>query len=334
MKLFRLAALVLALALLGCGALADSSRSFLAMDTVISVTASGAESLLLDACRTEVYRLENLMSVTKSGSDISRLNTYGTAELSDDTASVLRTAIHASKLTDGALDVTLYPVVRAWGFTTGSYRIPGESELFTLLKRVGWEKIRLDGNTCTIPEGTMVDLGAVAKGYASDRLAAILRNGGVTSAIVDLGGNVYCVGAKADGSDWRVGIRDPEDSSALSAIVSVRDRAVVTSGAYERYFTGSDGKVYGHIFDPATGRPSESDLISATVIGPWGVQCDALSTALYVMGREKAAAFLPTLLNIEAVLIDDYGRFWVTKGLKDTFTPTGAYENAKLNWIE
>ena len=334
MKLYRLAALLLTLACLGCGALADSSRSFLAMDTVISISADGADSLLLDACKTEVFRLENLMSVTKADSDVSQLNTYGTAELSPDTASVLRTALNAAQLTDGALDVTLYPVVRAWGFTTGNYRVPKKAEIFTLLKRVGWEKIQLEGDTCTIPEGTMIDLGAVAKGYASDRLAAILRNGGVKSALIDLGGNVYCVGGKADGTDWRVGIRDPEDGSALSAVISVRDRAVVTSGAYERFFTGPDGKVYGHIFDPATGRPSESDLISATVIGTWGVQCDALSTALYVMGREKAEAFLPTLAGIDAILIDDYGRFWVTKGLKDVFTPSGAYQNAKVNWIE
>ena len=258
MKLYRLAALLLALACLGCGALADSSRSFLAMDTVISISADGADSLLLDACKTEVFRLDNLMSVTKSDSDVSRLNTYGTAELSADTASVLRTALNAAQLTDGALDVTLYPVVRAWGFTTGSYRVPKEAEIYALLKRVGWKKIQLEGNTCTIPEGTMIDLGAVAKGYASDRLAAILRNGGVKSALIDLGGNVYCVGAKDDGSDWRVGIRDPEDRTALSAVVSVKDRAVVTSDAYERFFTGPDGKTYGHIFDPATGRPSES----------------------------------------------------------------------------
>ena len=334
MKLYRLAALLLALACLGCGALADSSRSFLAMDTVISISADGADSLLLDACKTEVFRLDNLMSVTKSDSDVSRLNTYGTAELSADTASVLRTALNAAQLTDGALDVTLYPVVRAWGFTTGSYRVPKEAEIYALLKRVGWKKIQLEGDTCTIPEGTMIDLGAVAKGYASDRLAAILRNGGVKSALIDLGGNVYCVGAKDDGSDWRVGIRDPEDRTALSAVVSVKDLAVVTSGAYERFFTGPDGKTYGHIFDPATGRPSESDLISATVIGTWGVQCDALSTALYVMGREKAQAFLPTLAGIEAVLIDEYGDFWVTRGLKEAFAPAGEYQGAKVNWIE
>lgn len=334
MKLCRLAALFLALALLGCGALADSSRSFLAMDTVISISADGADSLLLDACKTEVFRLENLMSVTKAGSDVSRLNTFGTAELSPETASVLRTALSAAQVTDGALDVTIYPIVRAWGFTTGSYRIPGEAELFTLMKRVGWEKIQLKGSVCTIPEGTMIDLGSVAKGYASDRLAAILKGGGVQSALVDLGGNVYCVGGKPDGSDWRVGIRDPEDGSALAAVVSVRDMAVVTSGAYERCFTGPDGKVYGHIFDPATGRPSESDLISATVIGPRGVQCDALSTALYVMGREKAEAFLPTLIDMDAILIDDYGHFWVTKGLKDIFAPAGAYETARIHWIE
>lgn len=334
-KLIRRVALAIALALLpGCAALADTPKSFLAMDTVISITADGADGLLIDACKQEVYRLEDLMSVTRPHSDVSRLNTFGAAELSNDTASALRTALSAASLTDGALDVTVYPLVRAWGFTTGSHRVPGEKELFTLLKRVGWQKIRLEGNACAIPEGTMVDLSAVAKGYASDRLAALLREGGVKSAIIDLGGNAYCVGAKDDGSDWRVGIRDPGEGGALAAVVAVQDKAVVTSGAYVNRFTGADGKAYGHIFDPKTGRPAESGLLSATVIGPRGVQCDALSTALFVMGRKRAEAFLPTLVDMDAVLIDDNGAFWVTKGLRDSFSPAGDYAQAAVHWIE
>ena len=334
MKLLRLAALALIPVLLGCGALADVPRSFLAMDTVVSISADGADSLLLDACRAELYRLDELMSVTKSHSDVSRLNTYGKAELSDDTASVLRTALNAAELTDGALDVTIYPIVLAWGFTTDSHRVPGEAELFGLLKRVGWQKISLNGNSCTLPEGSMIDLSAVAKGYASDRLAALLRKGGVKSAIIDMGGNVYCVGAKADGSDWRVGIRDPWDNSALAALVTVQDKAVVTSCVREHSFTDGDGRVYGHIFDPKTGLPAESGIISATVVGPRGVQCDALSTALCVMGRKKAEAFLPILANMDAILIDEYGALWVTKGLRESFTPSGNYAGARVHWIE
>jgi len=328
-----LLALIAALALCPA-ALAAPPRTFFAMDTVMTVSADAADAALLADCEAEAHRLEALLSVTDPGSEIARLNADGRAALSKDTRAVLDYALRVAAQTDGALDVTMYPVVRAWGFTTGDYRVPGDDEIAALLKRVGWQKIALDDDGAAVPEGTMVDLGAVAKGYASDRMAALLRAGGVTSALIDLGGNIYCVGAKADGSDWRVGVRDPMQPSQYVGAIACRDCAVITSGCYERFFTGADGTVYGHIFDPATGRPSESDLISATVIGTWGVQCDALSTALYVMGREKAQAFLPTLAGIEAVLIDEYGDFWVTRGLKEAFAPAGEYQGAKVKWIE
>ena len=314
-------------------ALADASRTFFAMDTVMTVTAPGASEELLAACEDEVRRLEALFSVTDEASEIARLNATGEALLSEETARVLSFALREAELTGGALDVTLYPVVRAWGFTTGDYRVPDEAEIEALLRRVGWAQVALEGQTARVPEGVMVDLGAVAKGYASDRLAALLREGGVESALIDLGGNICCVGAKRDGSAWRIGVRDPKDPLSYVGALAVTDRAVITSGSYERYFTAEDGTVYGHIFDPATGRPAGNGLISATVVGASGLECDALTTALYVLGPERASALLETLDEIEAVLVDDQGVLWVTKGLKNAFTPMGAYAWARINWI-
>ncbi|MBR3504421.1 MAG: FAD:protein FMN transferase [Clostridia bacterium] len=324
-------ALVLSFSLSACAA---ASRTFFAMDTVMTVSAPLAGDALLAACEEEVRRLEALFSVTEPDSEIARLNETGEAALSDDTARVLGFALEEAALTQGALDVTLYPVVRAWGFTTGDYRVPDDDELAALLARVGWTRVELDGGTVRVPEGTMVDLGSVAKGYASDRLAALLREGGVQSALIDLGGNIYGLGAKADGSPWRIGVRDPKDPSGLAGALSVTDKAVVTSGSYERNFTAPDGTVYGHIFDPATGRPAENGLISVTVVGGSGLECDALSTALYVMGPDRACALLETLDGVEAVLIDDQGAFWITEGLKNAFTPMGAYAWATINWIQ
>jgi hypothetical protein len=160
--------------------------------------------------------------------------------------------------------------------------------------------------------------------------ANLLRAGGVATGLIDFGGNIYAIGAKEDGSAWRVGIRNPENLEDYCAVIAVKDRAVVTSGSYERYFE-QDGVRYGHIFDPATGRPAQSGLESVTVIGTDGALCDALSTALFVMGPERACSWLADQRDVEAVLIGE--RFWVTEGLKDSFAPYGAYAGKVVEWI-
>lgn len=333
-RLAALAAAALALAMATpCAAQTAASRSFFAMDTVMTVSAYGADADLLAACEGEAHRLEALLSVTDADSEIAQLNAEGRAELSRDARAPLEYALGVAAQTGGALDVTLYPVVRAWGFTTGEYRVPGDDEIAALLARVGWEKVSLEGGEASLPEGTMVDLGAVAKGYASDRIAALLRAGGVESALIDLGGNIYCLGAKPDGREWRVGVRDPRNPAEYVGAITCRDCAVITSGCYERFFTGEDGTVYGHIFDPATGRPADSGLISATVVGALGTQCDALSTALYVMGAERAAELLATLDGVDALLVDTGGGLWLTEGLRDRFTPMGDYASAQIHWM-
>ncbi len=327
--------LAAALGLLRWGAaLADGARTFTAMDTVMTVRAEGASDDLLAACEAEAHRLEGLFSVTDPDSEIGRLNRTGQAELSDETTAVLRGALDMAARTGGALDVTLYPVVRAWGFTTGAYRVPSDDEIALALAAVGYEKVSLSPSGATsVPPGTMIDLGAVAKGYASDRLAALLRENGVTSALIDLGGNIGCVGSKPDGSAWRVALRDPLDDSGYIGIVKARDLFVVTSGQYERFFVGEDGTRYGHIFDPRTGRPADGGLQSVTVIGPEGMTCDALSTALFAMGRDKALSWLNEHAEVQALLLDDQGEIWVTRAFGEGFAPAGAYAAAPTHVI-
>ena len=334
MKLRRIVALVAAalLALPGA-ALAAGTRTFFAMDTAVTLNADGAENALLSACEAEARRLEGLLSATRATSEISRLNTYGETTLSPDTRTVLKAALEAAELTDGALDVTVYPVARAWGFTTGSCRVPAQAELFRLLRNVNWRKVTLGEDSASVPEGVMVDLGALSRGYAADRLGALLRGGGVDSAIVEVGADVLCLGEKPDGSAWRVGIRDPKNPGGLAAIVSVRDRAVATSGVADRSFTGPDGRVYGHLFDPETGRPAESGLVSVTVIGSRGLLCDALSTAMCVMGRERAVKLLVDRPDLEAILVDDSDVLWITSGLKESFSAQGSYAGARIHWL-
>jgi thiamine biosynthesis lipoprotein len=301
------------------------------MDTVMSFSVYGSNAQEnLEQAESEICRLEALLSVTDEGSEVWQLDHTGSASLaalSEDFRSLLETALTLGEETDGALDVTLYPVVKAWGFTTGEYQVPDEDTLASLLEQVDYKVLDLSGDTLTLPQGVEVDLGALAKGYAGERCAALLREGGTTSALLNLGGNVQTVGSKPDGSPWRIGIQDPEGEAADSvAVVELTDRAAVTSGGYQRYFE-EDGVRYWHIIDPATGAPARNGLTSVTVVGESGTLCDGLSTALFVMGREKALDFWRSHLDwgFDLILLDEDYNIWYTAGLADSFTLVEGY---------
>ncbi|MDE6280512.1 MAG: FAD:protein FMN transferase [Oscillospiraceae bacterium] len=322
----RLFALCLAFILLaGCApaqARPTAEDIFFAMDTVMTLRLyEGGDEALLDEAEDRVKELEALWSVTDEGSEIYALNRDGAAELSPETADLLATALGMCERTNGALDISIYPVLRAWGFTTGEYSIPTEAELAALLPLVDYAKVEWDGVRAALPEGMEIDLGSVAKGYTGDELSHLMKENGVTSAMLDLGGNIQTVGAKPDGSPWRVGIRDPERDGNLG-VVEIIDQAVVTSGGYERYFE-ENGVRYWHILDPKTGSPARSGLVSVTVVGDCGAVCDALSTALFVMGRERAVDFWlrhGSELGFELVLVEEDGSVTITKGLERQFT--------------
>jgi len=184
----------------------------------------------------------------------------------------------------------------------------------------------------TLPEGMEIDLGSVAKGYAGQLVAQMLREHGVQSALLNLGGNVQTVGAKPDGSPWQIGIKDPQGEDAMM-VLSVEDQAVVTSGGYERYFE-QDGQTYWHIMDPSTGHPADSGLISVTIVGDEGVVCDGLSTALFVMGLEKAADLWAQSGDFEAVFVTASGEVYITEGLRDHFALTERYADTPVSVIE
>ena len=173
-------------------------------------------------------------------------------------------------------------------------------------------------NTVTIPGNAKIGLGAVAKGFAGDMVIAMLKNNGVKSALINLGGNVQTLGTKPDGTLWKIGIADPKEPSKTLGYVEVAEAAVVTSGGYQRYFE-QDGKRYIHIIDPKTGKPVENGFLSVTVTGPSGLKCDAYSTALFVMGPEKARGFIDGIPDYEAVFVLENGTIEVTEGLKNSF---------------
>lgn len=308
-----------------------------AMDTFIQATIydTSLQTEEVAEIMQNVSRLESLFSATDPKSEVSAINASEgkTVVLSSDTLSILQTATVISSNTDGAFDVTAYPLVKAWGFTQSEYRVPDAEEIGSLLKLVGYERITLSENTVSIPAEMEIDLGAIAKGYTGDVLVAALREKGTNSALLSLGGNIALVGNKPDGSLWKIGVRNPLNSSENVGYVQVADTNVITSGGYERYFEDEDGNVWWHIIDPKTGYPANSGLISVTVIGRNGTQCDALSTALFVMGADKASVYLESQTDVEAILIRENGGLIITDGLDGNFTPLGEYQNREIEWI-
>ena len=335
-KHFISAMLSALLFLTGCSAESSPEPvqgTFFAMDTMMDFTIYG-ESGLIDQSESLIASLESLVSVTDANSELYAINQTGSGTLTGKASSLMEQALEICRRTDGALDLSIYPIVRAWGFTTGSYQVPDEAEIQALLPLVDYRKIQYDAatGTVTLPEGMEIDLGSVAKGYAGQLAAQMLREHGVQSALLNLGGNVQTVGAKPDGSPWQIGIKDPQGEDAMM-VLSVEDQAVVTSGGYERYFE-QDGQTYWHIMDPSTGHPADSGLISVTIVGDEGVVCDGLSTALFVMGLEKAADLWAQSCDFEAVFVTASGEVYITEGLRDRFALTEQYADTPVSVIE
>lgn len=296
----------------------SESSELYAMDTVMSLTAYGSHAReALDSASAEIQRLDQLFSISSKTGDIYRVNRDEQGDLSEDTRSLLASALEYGKDTNGIFDCTIEPVMEAWGFTTKNYRVPSDSELTELLSHVDASAVTLSGNHVTLPEDVKLDLGGIAKGFTSARVMEVFKNSGVTSGIISLGGNVQTLGTKPDGKLWRVGIQDPNDLNAMFAVVEVSDEAVITSGAYQRYFE-ENGVHYHHIIDPRTGYPAESGLTSVTIISPDGTLADALSTSLFIMGLDDASTFWQNHRDkFEAIMMTENGEVLVTSGLAD-----------------
>ena len=335
MKRFSILIAALCLCLTGCGKqTTEATAQIFAMDTVMEVAAYGEHAeQAVKYTEKRIEELENRLSRTKAHSLVSGLNRDGSIRhLTYDYWNLIARAKEYQDATNGAFDITIAPVMDAWGFTGDSFRVPEQSELDTLLKKVNSDAIQMLGSpsdSVTLGEGQAIDLGGIAKGYTSDCVEAVFYDHEIENGKISLGGNVFVLGGKPDGSDWRVGIKDPRNESGLAAILSLRDAYAITSGGYERYFE-ENGKTYHHIIDPATGYPADSGLLSVTVVaadnGPdWagagnGAMCDAFSTALFVMGEEQALDFWRNGgYDFDLVLVTEDGRVVITAGLADRF---------------
>lgn len=331
----RMAALLLfcALVLSGCGGQAVAeTRTVYAMDTVMNLTVYGGDASAPEAAEALLGELDRkLLSRTAEGSELFALNAAGEGDYAEDDAlcALIALALTISEATDGAFDPTLAGVMDAWGFTKETRRVPSEEELAALRETVGAERVTLsktaDGCAVTLAEGTTLDLGGIAKGYAAERLRELLSEAGVSSAALDLGGDVCVLGTKPDGSAWRIAVKDPANGESYLGVLEAADECIVTSGIYERYFE-ENGVRYHHIIDPATLRPAESGLVSVTVVCGNGAWADALSTACFVLGADGALALREKLsaqgtMAFELLLVTEDGRVGYTDGLAGRFEP-------------
>ena len=322
---------VILFSLCSCGGAKKCTYSFTAMDTLMSITIYSADKAeadkLFERIKSEAERLEKSLSVNIKTSDVSLINAAdNTATVSKETAALIEKAVSASTLTDGAFDITVFPILALWGFNDGLYGVPDESKIKEALKSVGYKKITLDGTSVIKNGADGISLGGIAKGYLGDLLLNAVNKEGVP-AVLSLGGNIVLCGNKPDNDKWSVAVRNPSDESKyLCEFSSDGNLSVVTSGAYERYFE-YDGKIYHHIIDSKTGYPVKSDILSVTVIGKDGAMCDAFSTAMFVMGYEKAAAFLKKQSDFEYVILTDDGVIHTSTAFEN-FTVTDKKNNS------
>jgi len=304
-------------------------KQFYTLGTIIELKVHGpnAEKSIIEAI-SKLSQIDDKMSVFKDFSEVSIINRnagISYCKVSDDTYFVIKRAVEYSKLSGGAFEPTIRPLVGLWGVNTDHARIPKLDEIRYYMRLINYKDIILNDKDKSIilrNENQQIDLGAIAKGFAADKVKDILIENNIENAIIDLGGNIYALGNKPDGALWNIGIQDPiKVRGEYVGIVSVKNKSIVTSGNYERYFI-EEGKRYHHIINPMTGAPSENDIISATVISEYSIDGDALTTCVYVMGIKKGLKLIESIEGTEAIFITKDKQVYVTQGIVDTFKLT------------
>lgn len=283
----------------------------------------------------ELKRLESLMSFFLTSSEVARLNLEaGKNEvlLSPETFEVIKKAKGYSELCSGTFDITVAPLVKLWGIFSKNERVPLKSEIEAILYLTNYKDILLneEKHSAMLSKiGQKVDLGAIAKGYAADRVIDTYKKNAVKSGFINIGGNVLTLGNKPDGTPWLIGIQNPfKIRGEYIGIQEICDQAVVTSGDYVRYLEEGEIK-YHHILDPRTGYPANSGIISATVIGRNSMEADALSTAIFILGLRKGMELVNEVEGVEAIFITSDNKVYVTKGAQESFSfinPSNEFE--------
>lgn len=304
----------------GCGQqkkIQEIERTSYALNTEITIKLYGTQDEdILTNCFELCTKYENLFSRTRKNSEIAVLNQNGTETVSRETKDLLEKGLYYSKLSGGAFDITIEPISSLWDFTAETPKLPDREKIRENLKYVDYKKVKIQGNQVNLEKGMGIDLGAIAKGYIADRIKDYLKEEGVESAIISLGGNILCVGNKTTGDDFSIAVRDPKNVSGVKAVLSLSDKSVVTSGDYERYMI-VDGKKYHHILNPKTGYSYENGLSSVTIVSDLSVDGDGLSTTCFALGQEKAMELINSLDGVWAMFIDEEGNIAYSEGFQD-----------------
>ncbi|MGL4738733.1 MAG: FAD:protein FMN transferase [Cellulosilyticaceae bacterium] len=272
-----------------------------------------------------ISTLENELSINKENTLLDEVNDASGSQsiaVNKDMFDVIKHGLYYSELTDGSFDITVGPLVSLWRIGFPEARVPSTSEIKAALPLINYKNVTLDETQHTVyltQPGMQIDLGGIAKGYAADEVVQVLKDNGVAHAIVDLGGNVYTLGSKVDGSPWKVGVQDPfNPRGAIIGYIPLTNKSAVTSGIYER-FLEADGKKYHHILDPETGYPFSNEIVGVTIISETSMDGDALSTSVFSKGIEDGLAFVNALEGIDAIFISKDHKVYVTDGIKDQF---------------
>jgi thiamine biosynthesis lipoprotein len=305
------------------------SRTEFMMDTVMTIkTYDKNDDKILDKVFERLEEIENIMSATIETSEISKINLnagIAPVEVSPDTYYVIKEAKKYAEVSLGAYEPTIGPLVDLWAIKSGEIErdwIPSELDIETKKDLIDYNNLELlDGNRIFLKEkGMKIDLGSIVKGYAADEAKKVLSENGVNIAIIDLGGNVFAHGVKDNDLPWTIGIQNPlEATGGYLGVIEVKNKSIVTSGDYERYFE-YEGKKYHHIIDSKTGYPSDNEIMGVTIISDKSIDGDAWSTTLFVLGVDRGMELINTIEGVDAIFILKDKSIYVTDFLKDKFT--------------
>jgi FAD:protein FMN transferase len=290
---------------------------------------AGGSAAVLDAAFSRIAEIESRMTVNRDDSEVMRINAAAGIRpvvVTPDVLEVVRQGLLYSSDGDGAYDITVDPLVRLWGIGSARARIPAADEIRRALALIDYRMVEVNTTASTVylrKAGMGLDLGSIAKGYAADEVARIVRAQGVRSALIDLGGNVLTVGTKPDGSRWRIGIQNPGEARGTKiGYVEITGGSVTTAGTYERFFEQA-GKRYFHILDARTGYPAWNGLSAVAIVAPDSLSADGYDTLVFTLGLERGRALVESRKGkIEAVFITEKREVYVTPGLRSRFTLT------------
>ena len=265
---------------------------------------------------------ENIFSRTKEDSELSRVNSNQTTDISKELYELISAGLEYAALSNGAFDITIGSVSSLWDFTAESPKVPDNGRIAEALTHVDYTSVSVSDNgdgtySISKPDDVILDLGAVAKGYIADKIKDFLEENGVKRAIINLGGNVLCIGKKTDTDNFGIGVRKPfAANNEVLVALSVDNSSVVSSGNYERYFYADDGTFYHHILNPATGYSYDNDLSDVTILSKDSLTGDCLSTTCFCLGLDDGMKLIESLDGIEAVFVTNEGEIHYSSGAK------------------